>query len=232
MLTWNINSLSSDQDSERFNSLAALDADILCLVETKKSRGEVDTLTNILRRKGLWLRVSRDGHLVPHTHPTLDPGRSLASHMGRQRQAYGRLGYPAWCERPHLNHRPYAHSSIEGNVHMARDTNRAFLTRLFGDMAEWHQHPVLITADANLDVADPWYHSILGHFIDLQFHYAPTAEGAYPTCFSSPTNPSRIDNMFCNHRLLPYTKGRGHQGYAGSSPSSTLAISATATART
>eukprot|EP00971_Amphidinium_carterae_P087448 1730262-Amphidinium_carterae.1 len=54
LLSWNVNSLSSEQDPERFNMLASLDADILCLVETKKSVGEITTLTNILRRKGLY----------------------------------------------------------------------------------------------------------------------------------------------------------------------------------
>eukprot|EP00971_Amphidinium_carterae_P044404 873283-Amphidinium_carterae.1 len=87
----------------------------------------------------------------------------------------------------------YAHSSIEGSVSAARDANRAFLTHLFEELAGWHQHPVLMVGDTNLDVSDPWYYTLLEHFVDLQYHYAPSAEGAYPTCFSSPENPSRID---------------------------------------
>eukprot|EP00971_Amphidinium_carterae_P012039 237629-Amphidinium_carterae.1 len=46
----------------------------------------------------------------------------------------------------------YGHSSIEGNVHSAREANRNFLSLLFAELSTWHQHPVLVVGDANLDV--------------------------------------------------------------------------------
>eukprot|EP00971_Amphidinium_carterae_P204555 4059494-Amphidinium_carterae.1 len=48
LLTWNINSLACEQDAGRLNTLCSLQASVLCLAETRKSRGEIQTLQGII----------------------------------------------------------------------------------------------------------------------------------------------------------------------------------------
>eukprot|EP00971_Amphidinium_carterae_P328182 6459921-Amphidinium_carterae.2 len=193
VVSWNINTLGGDGDIGRFNALTALTADVICLTETKKTRGEIATLTSILRRKGIyssWSPAVRfDNGYVSAGVATWsrsplrqwEPEHPLLQHWSNQGRLLGVWTTLPGIDIPTLIVNLYGFAAIQADVRAARAANREFLDSLFLELAAYHHHPVMVVGDFNLDASDPWFYNLIGNYVDVQFHFAPTAAGAYPT---------------------------------------------------